>query len=110
MGRFSGVRDIFEESDRFDIITVPGHLFWDPTSRGTTLVKILGRSDTLDGETFSEGKMLETLAGASPALGRVLEALFTFFFLTFVSMKGTTFQDTSLSPTHKGLGKVCYSA
>lgn len=96
-----------EESDGCDTIAVPGHLFWDPASRCTTLGKILGRSGTLDGETCSKGKVLEIL-GASSALDRILQVLFTFFSLTFVSMKGITFQETSLSPTHKGLEKVCY--
>lgn len=70
--------------------------------------KTLGRSGTLDGETCSEGEVLEILTGASSALDRILQVLFTFFFLTFVSMKGMTFQETYLSPTHKGLGKVSY--
>lgn len=91
------------------MIAVPGRFFWGPASRCSTLGKILERSDTLDGETCSEGKMLETIAGASPALGRTLQVLFTFFFLMFVSMKWTTFQET-FSPTYKELGKVCYSA
>lgn len=108
MGRFSGIRDMFEESDRSDIIAVPGRLFWGPASRCTSSGKILGRSDALDGETCSEGKMLLTLAGVSPALGRALQGLFTCFFLTFFSMKGT-FQETSLSYTQRASENLLFS-
>lgn len=107
-GRFSGILDMFKEFGCFDIIAVPGRLLWGPASRGTS-GKTRGISGTFDGATCSGGTRAETLAGLSPALGRVSLVLFRFFLLTFASIK-STFQESSLSSTHKGLEKVYYSA
>lgn len=55
-----------EEFDSFDTIAVPGHLFWDPASRCTTLGKILGHEMV---KLALKGNMLEI--GVSSALDRI---------------------------------------